>query len=63
MDKVKNAIATPKGSLSTLTPSEVNALCVSPNSKIYDLFKKCALAVLTSGLGSDDPNFLNQACG
>ena len=61
MDKVKIAIATPKGALSTLTPSEVNALCVSPNSKIYGLFKKCALAVLTSGLESDDADFLARA--
>ena len=61
MDKVKIAIATPKGALSTLTPSEVSALCVSPNSKIYSLFKKCALAVLTSGLESDDADFLTRA--
>ena len=61
MDKVKNAVARPKGALSTLTPSEVNALCVSTSSRVYALFKQCALAVLTSGLESDDADFLSNA--
>ena len=61
MDKIEAAIATPKSALSTLTPSEVNALCVSSSSKIYSLFKQCALAVLTSGLESDDADFLTSA--
>ena len=61
MDKIETAIASPKSFLSTLTPSEVNALCVSSSSKIYALFKQCALAVLTSGLESDDADFLTSA--
>lgn len=61
MDKINRAVATPKNALATLTPSEVNALCVSTRSKVYALFKQCALAVLTSGLESDDADFLTSA--
>ena len=60
MDKVKEFVATPSSSLSALTPSEVNALCVPQTSAIYELFKKCALAVLTSGIESDDPDHLGE---
>jgi len=60
MDKVRKSVATPKSALLTLTPSEVNALCVPQSSQVYELFKKCALAVLTSGLQSDDPDFLSE---
>lgn len=63
MDKVKEFIATPTSSLSALTPSEVNALCVPQTSAIYELFKKCALAVLTSGIASDDPDHLSEQYG
>lgn len=60
MDKVKEFVTTPRSSLSALTPSEVNALCVPQTSAIYELFKKCALAVLTSGIASDDPDHLGE---
>lgn len=60
MDKVEKFVATPTSSLTTLTPSEVNALCVPQSSAVYELFKKCALAVLTSGLASDDPDYFGE---
>jgi predicted Rossmann-fold nucleotide-binding protein len=51
---VEHARVSPLGSLENLSQREVQQLLSSGHGGAYDLFRRCALAVLTSGLESDD---------
>jgi pyrimidine/purine-5'-nucleotide nucleosidase len=54
VDAVVDARVSPLGSLENLSQREVQQLLNSGRGGVYDLFRRCALAVLTSGLESDD---------
>jgi predicted Rossmann-fold nucleotide-binding protein len=49
-----DARVSPLGSLENLSQREVDQLLSSRQSGVYELFRRCALAVLASGLESDD---------
>ncbi len=44
----------PETRLAVLSAAEVNELCAAQDSDIYALFRRCALAVLTSGIETDN---------
>ena len=44
----------PETRLAVLSAAEVNELCAAQYSDIYALFRRCALAVLTSGIDTDN---------
>ena len=44
----------PETRLAVLSAAEVNELCAAQDSEIYALFRRCALAVLTSGIDTDN---------
>jgi pyrimidine/purine-5'-nucleotide nucleosidase len=44
----------PDSALAILSQSEVNDLCMARTGRMYTLFRRCALAVMTSGTESDD---------
>ena len=49
-----HATVAPEASLAVLSQREVNALCRGQNQPLHDLFRRCALAVLSSGTEIDD---------
>lgn len=53
-DELVDAHVSPLGSLENLSQREVQQLLQSGRGGMYDLFRRCALAVLASGLESDD---------
>lgn len=56
-----DAVITPNGQLDLLSKSEINALQTSSDCKYRTLFRNCALAVLSTGIDSDDGHeLLNQ---
>jgi hypothetical protein len=65
MSKIRDVIpqvsVMPESSLAVLSQSEVNDLCVARKGPVYDMFRRCALAALTSGLESDDARQLLEA--
>jgi pyrimidine/purine-5'-nucleotide nucleosidase len=54
VDALVDARVSPLGSLENLSQREVQQLLNSGSGGVYDLFRRCALAVLASGLESDD---------
>jgi predicted Rossmann-fold nucleotide-binding protein len=56
-----NAIITPKGQLDLLSKSEINLLQSSSDGSYANLFRNCALAVLSTGVDSDDGHALLAA--
>jgi len=52
--EVVDARVTPKGSLDNLSHSEIDKLLASDRGGLYELFRKCALAVLNSGSETDN---------
>ncbi len=54
VDALVDARVSPLGSLENLSQREVQQLLTSGSGGVYDLFRRCALAVLASGLESDD---------
>jgi predicted Rossmann-fold nucleotide-binding protein len=57
-EEVVDARVSPIGSLENLSQREVNQLLSAGQGGIYQLFKRCALAVLTSGSETDDAKAL-----
>ena len=57
---VAHATVAPDTSLAVLSQREVNALCRGGNQPLHDLFRRCALAVLSSGAEVDDVRDLFQ---
>lgn len=51
---VINARVSPVGSLELLSQSETSTLTDSADTRLYDLFRQCCLAVLNSGAEEDD---------
>ena len=49
-ETIATATVRPDSHLAVLSTREVNDLCAAQNSRIYELFRRCALAVLTSGI-------------
>ncbi len=49
-----HATVAPESSLAILSQREVNALCRGGNATLHALFRRCALAVLSSGAEIDD---------
>ena len=57
-ETVPHALVVPDSALSILSQAEVNALCTARSGRIFELFRRCALAVMTSGAESDDARAL-----
>ena len=57
---IASATVRPETHLAVLSASEVHNLCAAQNDEIYDIFRRCALAVLTSGADVDDARVLSQ---
>ena len=51
----------PKGSLDLLSKGEISALQASTGKKFQQIFRDCALAVLSTGANSDDGHALLAA--
>jgi len=51
-------VVVPESVLAVLSQAEVNELCRARTGTIYQLFRRCALAVMSSGAESDDPRAL-----
>src|SRR3990172_412049 len=49
-----DAIVNPEGSLEVLSQREVNELCDTSNGGLYEVFRRCCLAVLNCGSNIDD---------
>ncbi len=60
-DTIAQATVRPQTHLAVLSAAEVNDLCAAQNSSIYALFRRCALAVLTSGVPTDNARALFDA--
>lgn len=58
---IRTASVAPDSSLAVLSQAEVNDLCAARGSKVYELFRRCALAVLTSGSHTDNARELLAA--
>jgi len=58
---VAAATVRPETHLAVLSSTEVMKLCAAQDSGIYELFRRCALAVLTSGIDSDNAQRLQEA--
>jgi pyrimidine/purine-5'-nucleotide nucleosidase len=58
LPEVVDASVGPRGSLETLSQSEIEVLLNSGQDGIHSLFRKCALAVLNSGSDSDNAKLL-----
>jgi len=56
-----NALVSPEGSLEILSTFEVNRLKDKSEGGLYQLFRQCALAVLNTGVESDDCKTLMEA--
>ena len=54
-----NALVSPEGSLEILSNYEVNRLKDKSEGGLYRLFRQCALAVLNTGVETDDCNVEN----
>ncbi|MEX0604551.1 MAG: nucleotide 5'-monophosphate nucleosidase PpnN [Marinobacter sp.] len=62
MSQVKmNALVSPEGSLEILSNHEVNRLKDRSEGGLYQLFRQCALAVLNTGVETDDCKDLMEA--
>ena len=56
-----NAVIRPKGQLELLSKQEISSLQSSSNNLYSDIFRNCALAVLSTGVNSDDGHALLSA--
>mgnify|MGYP000468584027 CR=1 FL=1 len=56
-----NALVSPEGSLEILSNHEVNRLKDRSEGGLYRLFRQCALAVLNTGVETDDCKALMEA--
>lgn len=52
------ATVRPKKHLAVLSAAEVQDLCAAQNAPMFEVFRRCALAVLTSGIDCDDASEL-----
>jgi len=53
-DILRDAIVTPEGSLELLSQAEVNQLLDASQGGLYELYRRCSLAVLNWGSHLDD---------
>jgi predicted Rossmann-fold nucleotide-binding protein len=60
MQIIESSTVRPETHLALLSATEVNNLCAAQNRRIYDVFRRCALAVLSSGLPGDDVRKLSE---
>jgi len=51
---VPHAVVTPENVLAVLSQAEVNKLCNARQGAVFDIFRRCALAALTSGVETDN---------
>lgn len=51
---VPHAVVTPENILAVLSQAEVNKLCNAREGAVFDIFRRCALAALTSGVEIDN---------
>ena len=56
-----NALVSPEGSLEILSNHEVNRLKDRSEGGLYRLFRQCALAVLNTGIETDDCKALMES--
>ncbi len=54
----KQLLIHPEKFLTVLSHEEINILCNNRHSELYEMFRRCALAVLNSGIEIDDSQFL-----
>ena len=59
-DSFVDARVTPTGSLENLSQMEVDRLLDSSRGGLYDLYRRCSLAVLNSGGETDDEEAKHQ---
>ncbi|MEX2481914.1 MAG: nucleotide 5'-monophosphate nucleosidase PpnN [Gammaproteobacteria bacterium] len=62
-DIVAHARVAPLAALAVLSQREVNALCQRRDPEVEELFRRCALAVLSSGFEVDDARILFERYG
>jgi predicted Rossmann-fold nucleotide-binding protein len=60
-DSVVNSRITPEGSLEVLSQLEVSKLCDHSQGGLYEMFRRCALAVLNCGSHIDDAKRVLEA--
>ncbi len=58
---VEHAVVNPENVLAVLSQAEVNKLCSARQGPLFDTFRRCALAALTSGLETDNARELLDA--
>lgn len=58
---IARAAVSPDSTLAVLSQAEVNDLCAARSGKLYELIRRCALAVLTSGLDADNAREVLEA--
>lgn len=58
---IPHATIVPDSTLAILSQAEVNDLCMARTGRVYSLFRRCALAVMTSGIESDDAREVLEA--
>ena len=51
---VPHAVVSPENVLAVLSQAEVNKLCNARQGPVFDIFRRCALAALTSGVETDN---------
>jgi len=51
---VPHAVVTPDNVLAVLSQAEVNKLCNARQGPVFDIFRRCALAALSSGVATDN---------
>jgi len=60
MQTIESSTVRPETHLALLSATEVNDLYAAQNRRIYNVFRRCALAVLSSGLPGDDVRKLSD---
>jgi predicted Rossmann-fold nucleotide-binding protein len=58
---VDHAVVSPENVLSVLSQAEVNKLCAARGGPLFDTFRRCALAAMTSGVETDNARDLMDA--
>lgn len=58
---VPHAVVSPENVLAVLSQAEVNKLCTARQGPVFGIFRRCALAALTSGVETDNARELLDA--
>lgn len=58
---IEHVAVMPEGNLAVLSQAEVNEICSVRSGHLYETFRRCALAALTSGIETDNARDLLEA--